>query len=116
MSTSHQLWKNWLPIQQHVTFKIATTIFKIRYLHQPTYLIDLLNHALHTYSLIVHFARHHNCFYRLILPEPSCHNVVSARQHHVSGTVYLTGYDPAVPWIFFGEHIETHLFSIAFDA
>ena len=39
-----------------------------------------------------------------ILPEPSCHNVVSARQHHVSGTVYVTSYDPAVPWIFFGKH------------
>ena len=57
---------------------------------------------------LVHFARHHNCFDRLILPEPSCHNVVSARQHYVSGTVYLTSYDPAVPWI--------HLFSVAFDA
>jgi len=31
---------HWLPIIQRVTFKIATTIFKIRYLHQPTYHIS----------------------------------------------------------------------------
>ena len=41
----------WFPIKQSVTFKIATTIFKIRYLHQPTYLLDLLNHYTPTRSL-----------------------------------------------------------------
>jgi len=34
-----------------VTFKIATTTFKIRYLHQPTHLLDLLNHYTPTRSL-----------------------------------------------------------------
>ena len=42
---------HWLPIKQRVTFKIATTIFKIRYLHQPTYLLDLPNHYTPTRSL-----------------------------------------------------------------
>jgi len=41
----------WLPIKQRVTFKIATTTFKIRYLHQPTYLLELLNHYTPTRSL-----------------------------------------------------------------
>ena len=42
---------HWLPIQQRITFKIATTIFKIRHLHQPTYLLHLLNHYTPTHSL-----------------------------------------------------------------
>ena len=63
--------------------------------HSNLYILNIL----HTNVQIVKQQCHitaYNCFYRLIISEPSCHNVVSARQHHVSGTVYLTSYDPAV--------------------
>ena len=33
---------HWLPIAQRVDFKLATIVFKVRLLHQPTYLAALL--------------------------------------------------------------------------
>lgn len=103
---------HWLPIKQRVTFKIATTIFKIRYLHQPTYLLDLLNHYTPTRSL--------RSSSQLLLQTNPTRTVLSQR-----------GFSSSAPRVWnslpdklrscstldtFRRTLKTHLFSVAFDA
>ena len=71
---------HWLPIKQRVTFKIATTTFKI--LHQPTYLLGLLNHYTPTRSL--------RSSSQLLLQTNPTRTVLSKRGFSSSKTVYLT--------------------------
>ena len=92
---------HWLPIKQRVTFKIATTTFKIRYLHQPTYLLDLLNHYTPTRSL--------RSSSQLLLQINPTRTVLSQRGFSSSTPRVLNGLPDklrscAVPWILFGEH------------
>jgi len=103
---------HWLPFKQHVTFKIATTTFKIRYLHQQTYLLDLLNHHTPTGSL--------RSSSQLLLQTNPTRTVLSQR-----------GFSSSAPRVWnslpdklrscstldtFRRTLKTHLFSVAFDA
>ena len=42
---------HWLPIRARVSFKIATTVFKVRQTGQPSYLAELIEHAVPSRTL-----------------------------------------------------------------
>ena len=103
---------HWLPIKQRVTFKIAKTTFKIRYFHQPTYLLDLLNHYTRTRSL--------RSSSQLLFQTNPTRTVLSQR-----------GFNSSAPRVWnslpdklrscstldtFWPTLKAHLFSVAFDA
>jgi len=99
---------HWLPIKQRVTFKL----FKIRYLHQPTYLLDLLNHYTPTCSL--------RSSSQLLLETNPTRTVLSQRGFSSSAPRVWNSLPDKLRscstldtcW----RTLKTHLFSIAFDA